>query len=89
MTPNPKWQVTVQQPERFPFGASGGPTGEWVVPGYVQIDDVSPGNPWSKSPDSLRVFGYAVPRFDRLPTGRYSWAEACRMLERETEVNRA
>lgn len=68
-----EWQVTVQRPQ---------------VPGdrgYVQIDDVSGGeNHWSKGPAQLRAEGYHVPDFSRLPTGRYTWAEAQSKVQRLT-----
>lgn len=45
--------------------------------GYVQIDAIRDGaNLWSKGPETLRAEGVYVPPFHRLPTGRYSWAEA-------------
>ncbi len=58
------WQVTVQRPQ-VPGDA-----------GYVQVDDFSEGNRWSKGPAELRAEGYTVPDFSLLPTGRYSWEQA-------------
>ena len=73
--PKPDWSVTVQ-------GAQG------EVPGYVQIDDRPAsqrgtetgqlGAESRKPPtmESLKAAGHEVPDFSKLPTGKYTWAEA-------------
>lgn len=76
--PNPDWLVTVQKPEIV----SGEDYRMGVVPGFVQIDDVSNGqNHWSKSIDTLRAEGIEVPDFNELPTGQYTFEEACVLLQ--------
>jgi len=52
------------------------PAGE--VPGYVQIvDRAAPGeNVKSPTVESLKAAGVDVPDFSKLPTGKYTWAEA-------------
>jgi len=75
---DPDWQVTVQESQTMPDGKT-------VVPGYVQIDDVSGGqNKWSKNPQTLRQEGFAVPTgIEKLPSGKYSMADVQRMTARE------
>ena len=57
-----------------PFVLRGGPEKPDVfVRGYVQVDDFTNGNSWSKGPDVLRSEGYDVPDFSVTsisPSGR-------------------
>jgi hypothetical protein len=72
------WQVTIQAAQvlTHPDGSS------MSVPGYVQIDDISGGqNVWSKGPATLRAEGIEVPDFSSLPSGRYLWPVAVKLIE--------
>jgi hypothetical protein len=69
--PDPNWQVTVNKPQ---------------VPGdvgFIQIDDVSGGqNKWSSNPEKLKAQGFDVPDFSKLPQGKYTLAEAQKLLQK-------
>lgn len=70
-TPDSDWQVSVQAEQ-------GGIPGS----GFVQIDSIAGGkNNWSKSQATLAKEGYTVPDFSKLPQGKYSYAEAVKMLD--------
>lgn len=73
LTPNPDWRVTVQAPQPLDETTT--------VPGYVQIDEViGTDNKWSKGPDKLRAQGYEIPDFSKLPSGKYTFAQAQKLL---------
>lgn len=73
LTPNPDWRVTVQAPQPLDETTT--------VPGYVQIDEVvGTENKWSQGPDKLRVQGYDIPDFSKLPSGKYTFAQAQKLL---------
>jgi hypothetical protein len=86
-TYNPNWLVTVQREQRVQC-----PCHELdrVIPGYVQVDDVTGGqNNWSKSPQTLVAEGCDLPEaalhFDRLPSGQYTFEQALHWMRQETE----
>ena len=57
------------------------PDGKTVVPGYVRIDDISGGqNNWSRSPETLKTQGYRLPDYSKLPPGKYTAAQAEKLL---------
>jgi hypothetical protein len=76
-TPDPNWQVTVQAPQKM---------GTVAVPGYVQIDDVTGGvNRWSRSPESLAREGLRTADFSKLPSGKYTYAQAVELAKKVPE----
>ena len=78
---DPKWQVTVQSEQTMPDGKT-------KVPGYVQIDSLKNGeNEWSQGPDKLRAQGYNIPDFSKLPSGKYTFEQAEKLLKTPAKVS--